>query len=137
MPTTTVHAWHIYYVPRCRYAKPEPKDKLIAVVCVNEQNCLGFFINSRISGFINNRPHLLTCQASILYSEHACLTHDSYIDTNSVLVFDHSELVQVRDEISDNAKNSILVAVENCLGIERRHKKRIIAAGKEYFPDSE
>lgn len=137
MPTTDIRAWHIYHIPDCRHAKPDPKDKFVIVVCVNEDHCLGFFINSRISGFIRDRTHLLGCQTSILSSEHDCLSHDSFIDTTTVLKLDFVELTDMKDEISDDTKRALIAAVDFCIVIPKRYKRQVLDAGRQYFGDED
>lgn len=132
MPTNGILAWHIYHILNCRHSNPI-KDKFVIVVCVNDDHCLGFFINSRIHPRIQNNAHLLGCQTSIFPSEHRCLSHDSYIDTHKVFKLSFSELNDVKEEISDNAKRALLEAVDYCIVIEKRYKKQISQAGLDYF----
>jgi hypothetical protein len=121
----SIEPWHIYFVPECRQAIPKPKEKLIAIVCVSD-NPKGFMISSEIDVWIQIDPEKMACQALILGEEHSCLKHDSYVNCVNLLSFFEEELVEKRDKLSDNAKESIRAAVENSSGIERRYKRIIL-----------
>lgn len=119
--------WRIYFVRNCVHALPQPKDKLIVVVHSDDENLFGFFINSRISPWLQQRPYLLVCEAEILSAEHPCLTHDSYVDCKDLYQFSEQELTEAREQISPQAKESILKALQVCPAVERKYKKAILS----------
>lgn len=119
-------AWFIYFVPNCSYTRPEPKDKLVVIVCRDEYP-RGFLINSEIDPWIQIRPEMLAGQVPLKAAEHPCLTHDSYVDCLDLFRFDDFELTNLRDEVSENAKSSILEAVEGSKTIARRYKRLILS----------
>jgi len=121
--------WRIYLVEKCRHTRPVPKDKLVVIVCRDEDlTSLGFLINSGIHRYIRNRPHLLACQALIEASQHRCLNLDSYVDCADLYGFEDAELVDERDLVSTNAKAEIKRAVMNSVTITRHDKKLILSS---------
>ncbi|MEL6406054.1 MAG: hypothetical protein AAFR81_16910 [Chloroflexota bacterium] len=123
-----VKLWHIYFIRDCKYVKPEPKDKLIIVTSAIDGEYIGFFINSRISDFVRAQEHLLECQSYIRASDHTCLTHDSTVSCDTPYLFTEDDLSDIRDAVSDDAKNVILRAVKICTTIPRRYKREILKA---------
>jgi len=119
--------WHIYHVKKCRHARPAPKDKFVVIVCEAESP-MGFFINSDINPFIQNRPSLLTCQANIEASRHKCLRQNSYVDCVEIYPFKANELSDMREPISNQAKLEIQKAVTKSRTLERRYKKLILGS---------
>ena len=87
---------------------------------------MGFLINSTISKYIQNRPHLLICQALIEESNHKCLSCDSYADCIDLYEFEDAELIEDYDPISKQAMARIKEAVKNSKTIEVRYKKLIL-----------
>jgi len=119
-------AWFIYFVPNCSYTRPQPKDKLVIIVC-RDQYPWGFLINSEIDPWIQIHPEMLACQAHVKATEHPCLAYDSYVDCIDLFRFDDFELTNVRDEVSKKAKKSILEAVGVSKTISRGHKRLILS----------
>lgn len=117
--------WHIYHIKKCRHALPAAKDKFVVIVCEAE-NSMGFFINSDIRPFIQKRPHLLACQATIRATDHKCLRQDSYVDCVEILPFEANELSDILDPISNEAKVEIQKAVAKSKTLERRYRKLIL-----------
>jgi hypothetical protein len=115
--------WHIYHVKNCRHTTP-PKDKLVVIACVSVK-CMGFFINTDISNFVKNRPHLSECQVVIKASDHKCLKYDSYVDCANIYAFEDAELSDIRDSVNNQAKTKIKAAVALSKTIEGCYKKII------------
>ena len=109
--STTPKLWHIYFLENCPYTHPHPKDKLLIPVC-HDQNILGFLINSEIDVWIQINPLLSSSQIEISASEHSCLKYDSFVNCHELYNFDDFQLVNVRDEVSEEVKQEILKAVE-------------------------
>jgi hypothetical protein len=121
-----VQLWHIYFVANCRHTSPHPMDKLVVVVHI-DGNAWGCLINSVVREWIRKRSDLLVCEAAILENEHACLTHDSFVDCRTLHEFSASELTADRGEISPQAKQAVLNAIRDCRTIETKYKKAILA----------
>lgn len=117
--------WHIYHINKCRHARPAPKDKFVVIVCEAE-SAMGFFINSEVNPFIQKRPSLLACQASIEASHHACLRRNSYVDCVEIYPFEANELSDMRDPVSKQAKLEIQNAVAKSKTLEKRYKELIL-----------
>ena len=122
---SSIEPGHIYFVPECRQAIPKPREKLIAIVCITDFP-KGFMISSKIDIWIQIDSQKMACQAKILSEEHSCLTRDSYVNCFNLLTFFEEELVNKRDELSNNAKASIRAAVKDSPEIERRYKRLIL-----------
>jgi len=121
-----VDTWRIYFVRKCRHARPSPKSKLVVIVCQDGEKYHGFLINTRIVPYIKLRPALLVCQAPINVSQHSCLSHDSYVDCAELYGFTSGELNNPRNQISPDAKESIIKAVYSSKTIENRYKRLIL-----------
>lgn len=117
--------WHVYHVQNCRYARPIPKNKYVAIVC-KDLTPMGFLINTGIHKYIQNRPDLLICQAIIEESNHKCLSHDSYVNCIDLYEFKDKELIEDYGPISTQAIARIKEAVNNSKTIEVRYKKLIL-----------
>jgi hypothetical protein len=89
---------------------------------------MGFLVNSNISKFIQQRPHMLVCQVLIKESDYWFLSRDSYLDCSQLFPFDEVELVDGRGPVTDQTKNEIKNAVANAVTIEN-HYKQLISKG--------
>ncbi|MBA7588956.1 hypothetical protein ES708_31027 [subsurface metagenome] len=116
--------WHIYHVQNCSHVSP-PKNKYVAIVC-RDLASMGFFINSSIHEYIQNRPDLLASQVVIEKSNHKCLSRDSYVNCIKLYPFEDTELVEDRGSISEQAMIRIKEAVDKSKTIEVRYKKLIL-----------
>lgn len=117
--------WRIYFIPNCSYTRPRAKDKLVVIAC-RDDCCRGFLINSEIDVWIQINPRKVATQALILKAEHpGCLDHDSFVDCIDLYRFEDYELTHTREEISANAKQTILEAVRASDTISRGSKKLI------------
>ena len=124
----TAEIWWIYFVPRCPHARPEPKDKLVVIVC-RDGAPLGFLINSEIDPWIQINESKMASQVKIDASEHKpCLDHDSYVDCLELYMFEDYQLAQPRVRVSETVKSGIIAAVRASSTLVRRHK-RLIAGG--------
>jgi hypothetical protein len=118
-------SWCIYHVKDCIHAIPRPKNKYIAIVCV-DPCCVGFFINSGIRPFTINRPELSKCHVKILKSNYQFLKHDSYIDCNEAYEFRKTELQEYIKPINAKTKAEIIEATRNSIMIQPRYQKMIL-----------
>jgi hypothetical protein len=91
----------------------------------------GFLINSRIRPFIQNKPHLLACEATIVGSQHQLLKYDSFIDCTNLYRFDVVEFQSDEGAISADAMNALMQAVRNCPMLKRKHKRMILVNAGE------
>jgi hypothetical protein len=123
MPPTP-QLWHIYFVKNCAHTTPI-KDKFVLIVFLGK-NPRGFLINSNITNWIRKRPHLLACEAPILAAEHPFLKHDSCVDCHELYEFFEWELDKNMGKVSEQAKASVLTAIQLCPSIERRYKNVIL-----------
>lgn len=119
-------SWCIYHVPNCIHAKPEPKNKYVAIVCTNP--CLlGFLINTEIHPFILGSTELLQCQVKILVSHYKFLRHTSYIDCKDPYQFKDADLTDYIEPLNIITKAEILRAVRDSRVIEMRYQKMILS----------
>ncbi len=132
MNRSDIKLWHIYFAPNCRHAKPQPKDKYVVIVYI-DKNPMGFFINTRISNYILNKPHLLVCEAVIQANEHKILRYDSYVDCQKIYEFEDKELERRFDSMSDPAKLAILYAIRDCVTVEQVYKDLILEDEKSFL----
>jgi hypothetical protein len=116
--------WYVYHVKNCLEAKPSPKNKFVVIVC-RDSKYMGFFINSIISNFVQNRPLMLSCQAIIDKENHKYLKHDSYVDCTELIPFHDIELIDERSPIKKETKANIIKAVAQSTLLENRYKKMI------------
>lgn len=122
---TPAQPWWIYFVPRCSYTRPEPKDKLVVIVCRDDYP-RGFLINTSVDPWIRIDPGKLASQVRITVDEHpSSLDHDSYVDCLDLYRFEDFELSQPREKVSANAKSAIIAAVGQSKTIVRRYGKLI------------
>jgi len=120
MPPT----WHIYYAERVSRTKPKPKDKFVAIAC-RDSRPRGFFINTDIHPYIQNRPHLSSCQVVIKASYYRFLDYDSYIDCSQLRKFKDSDLTGKSWAINRQTKAEIQKVVASAKTIEPCYKKLI------------
>ena len=121
----TIQNWHIYLCPRCNASDP-PKDKYVVIVCKHDRCAWGFFINSNIPGFVQNRPQLNVLQVLIRAGDYAFLRYDSHIGCHDLKKFYPVEL-RTRPLAPVNAatKALVLAAVARATTIEEDFKRRI------------
>ncbi|MEO1256804.1 MAG: hypothetical protein AAFY41_18220, partial [Bacteroidota bacterium] len=72
----TVELWQVYYL-FCKYTKPTPKNKYIAIMCFDDQIPMGILINSNIHPFVKARNHLMPCEVKLEQASHNFLSYDS------------------------------------------------------------
>lgn len=120
-----VSPWYVYLVENTTYTEP-PKDKYVVVV-YKEQDCAyGFFINSRISNFIQQRPHLHDCIAQIAQKEHQFLRYDSYVDCRQIFAYPEWRFTTTLGPVGQHAKQAILLALRDCSVLPNKYKKKIL-----------
>ena len=116
--------WRIYHVRNSPHTTPT-KDKFVVIVCI-DNTPLGFFINSNIHPYVQNRPKLLECQILIRASDNWFLNHDSYIDCTQLYQFGDDNLVDGREIANEEIKNEIKRVVSNATLIEKRYRNSIL-----------
>jgi hypothetical protein len=116
--------WRIYFCPRCENAEPDPKNKLVVVLCTDPE-ILGVFVNTKSSPWLQKRS-LEMCETGITAGDHPALQYDSFVDCHSVYEFNDFELTQDKGAVSEEAKVHLLKAVQECPTIIRRHRKLIL-----------
>ena len=119
--------WYIYYIRKCRHAKPKPKDKFVVIVC-NASGLWGFFINTDVRPFVQRQPELSACQVTIKAIDYKCLNHNSYVDCTELYPFEEVELHDIKDPINQQTKAEIKKAVSMSKTIVVRHQKLILAS---------
>jgi hypothetical protein len=115
--------WHFFHVKNCPYTTPT-KDKFIAIVC-KDIDCMGFFVNSNISQFIQKRPNMLACQVKIMASDYYFLSSDSFLDCSRLYHFDDILLLDGRGPVNPRTIAEIKQVVATAKTIERRYRKLI------------
>lgn len=120
----SIQLWQVYLIYNCRHAKPQPKDKFVAIVCFDPNPC-GFLVNSSVNQFIQSHPHLLPCEVPLLASQHPFLSHNSWLDCRDILSFQETELINLRGSISTPAIKDVLGAVQQCPVLRNRFKNLI------------
>ncbi|VAW33798.1 hypothetical protein MNBD_CHLOROFLEXI01-1408 [hydrothermal vent metagenome] len=128
-----VELWHIYLVKNCHHVKPQPKDKFIVAVGYNgSEQFWGFLINSRIGPFLQSKPELLNCEASIVANQHRrILRTDSFIDCTSLYSFYAWDFSSHKGEISQDAMITLMKAVRACVTLKTKLKRMILKNGGE------
>lgn len=124
MPPNNVLKWEIYHL-YCTQTTPD-KYKFIVVVCVAPTFCLGLPINSRINRFIEDRPHLLPCEASITAAEHSFLKYDSFVDCRDAFSFSAPDFTDLKGVVSIRARQEIIESVRVCPVLRNRYKRLIL-----------
>ena len=117
--------WCIYHVKNDIHAVPRPKNKFVAIVCV-DPGCIGFFINSEIAPFILHNPELLKHQVKIQMSKYRFLNDDSYIDCNDPYEYRKRELKEYIEPINTVTKAKIIKAITNSKVVPPRYQKMIL-----------
>jgi hypothetical protein len=123
--------WHLYFVQNCRHTRPAPKNKFVVIVHTDNA-ALGCLINSNLTNWLRNNPHMLVCEVNILASEHSALSYDSYVDCQDLYPFLDSELTSDRGVVSQQARIDILNAIAKCPTIATKHKNAILT--RENWP---
>ncbi|MBN1366828.1 MAG: hypothetical protein JW967_02750 [Dehalococcoidales bacterium] len=116
--------WRIYRIKNCRHTNPS-KDKFAVIVCQDE-DYLGFLINSEINQYTLKRPYLLECQLRLSTEDYHFLFHVSYLDCARLYPFNEDELGIGLELISDSAKVEIKAIVSKAITIEKRYQDLII-----------
>lgn len=113
---------HLY----CRFPSGTEKYKLL-VLADNDEECLFFVVNSDINDFIKNRQHLLTQQIALSWTDHAFLSHDSWLDCSNAHPIQRTEVMRqlnddpsgcLRGMIGLDLKREIIEVVETSLTLE-------------------
>lgn len=129
-----VKLWYIYLVEHCIYVRPTPKSKFVVTVGHNGSDQFwAFMINSKIGPFIQNKPHLLNCEASIIAQQHRVLRQDSFIDCTNLYSFYAWDLSSSKGQISEDALSTLMQAVRVCQTLKTKHKRMILKNGREAF----
>jgi hypothetical protein len=113
-----------------------PHRKYYVVCCLEPPPPLGFFINSRISAFIQKRPPLKAAQVALTKTEHPFLTYDSWLDCSEVHTFTREFLErEVRTnppallgQLSVGVRTVMLAAIKASHTLPQNHIGRICAA---------
>lgn len=117
--------WWIYHLRCCSYTRPEPKPKLVVIVC-RDDYARGFLINSEIDVWIRISEWKLASQVPILAVDHSrCLDYNSYVDCLDLYRFEEHELTEKRQPVSMAVKQAIMTAVKVSRTIERKYKRLI------------
>lgn len=123
----------------CEFTTP-PKEKMLVVVCCDP--LLVLVINSEINPFILANDNMAACQVDLPVDDHDFLDHDSYVNcvqahaafsmdyARDAIAADYVNVVEGR--VLDVYMRQIYVAVEHSASMERRHKKKILAAMEQY-----
>ena len=117
--------WEIFHIVNCTHAKPFPKNKFLLIAYVDPQPH-GFFINSRVNAYVQQRPHLMRCEASIQAADHPFLHHDSVVDCRDIFPLHQNDLIDSRGHLSSAGIASVESAVVACPVLERLHKRHIL-----------
>lgn len=125
MNLVDIKSWYVYFVPNCKHTTPI-KDKFVVIAYI-DQNPMGFFINSRITNWIQNRQNLLICVPSIPAADHSFLKHDSYVDCQSIYEFLPQDVDHNIGVVSEKTKSDLLDAIHACPKLERKYKKLILS----------
>jgi hypothetical protein len=121
-----VRLWHVYLVEHCAHTKP-PKSKYVVIVHYAEGYPMGFLINSQLPRWLQKKPYLLPCEASIIATEHpSFLKYDSYVDCSRLFPFNGWDFKCDKGNVSLQAKADILEAVRNCRVLEQKYKQAIL-----------
>jgi hypothetical protein len=119
--------WHIYHIEKVSRTKPKPKDKFVAIVC-RDSKPRGFFVNTNINSYIQNRQYLLVCQVLIKASYYRFLNYDSYINCGQLCKFKDSDLTGKKWAINKQTKAEIQRVVSNTKTIEPHYRELILGS---------
>ncbi len=75
-------------------------EKRFVVIDVNIDT-VTLVINTEISRFIENKPHLLKCQVLMKVDEHPCMEYDCHVDCSRARLYSEEE---VRNQLMGNPK---------------------------------
>ena len=115
-----------------RFSNPA-KDKYLVLVCLGPHALL-LVINSRISQYVDQRQHLLSCQVSLRATDYGFLDHDSYIDCSKVITDFHEQTIRdqlladtsrIKGELGPITKGLVLQAIRSARTISPLHKELI------------
>lgn len=125
MTQTTIQRWQVYRL-FTEQTKP-PKHKYVVLTYTYRGVWHGFFINSKITKFVQKRPRLLVCQVEIDKSTHSFLKRDSWLDCRELYIFSELELAEAQfcGQLDSSAIMDVLEAVEACPVLAPKQKKRI------------
>lgn len=123
----------------CDFTTP-PKFKLLVIVCCDP--LLVLIVNSEIHDYIQTNQNLLDCQVDLPESDHDFLDHDSHVncveahtsvnidDLKASIAADYGSVL--RGRVLDVYMREIYIAVGKSKRMERRDKRRILAALDDY-----
>ena len=115
-----------------RFSNPA-KDKYLVLVCLGRRVLL-LVIDSRISQYVAQRQHLLSCQERLEATDYGLLDHDSYIGCSKVITdFDEqiirdqllADASRIKGELGPIAKGLVLQAIRSARTISPIHKELI------------
>lgn len=116
--------WRVYRIKKCRHTSPQ-KPKFVVIVCQDE-DYMGFLINSDISQFILNKPNMLACQIKLTETEYHFLFQESYLDCAQLYPFKNSELIIGLEIINDKTKNEIRKVISKAKTITKHQRDLIL-----------
>ena len=93
-----------------------------------ELKCVTSVINSEINDYII-RQNLQVCEVLIKRDQHTFkkpLKKDSYVDCREICPVSENELFNLQGVLSDEAKQAVIKAVNDCRVLQRRYKKMIL-----------
>lgn len=120
--------WHIFHVLNCRHTR-DPKNKFVVIVHI-DGDALGCLINSRVSNWIQKRPWMHICEATVAGLTYPGINHDSFADCQALYPFFDRELHDDRGLLRPQEKVAILTAIAKCPTIEEKYRKAILLREK-------
>lgn len=82
----------------CHFTVP-PKPKFLVLVHHGSKSLM-FFINSKVSLFMQQRPWLQQCQVQLKVADYDFLRHDSFLDCSEVIA--HFDEAGIRSQLEDD-----------------------------------
>ena len=115
------------------------KPKFHVVICSRSDKSLAFFINSRVSNFIQSKPDAAKRQVPMAKDDknHSFLDHDSFVACHAVVAIDsfrdlalglHTKRVRCLGHVAKEMWARMATAASGSIEISKADQEQIIAA---------
>lgn len=117
--------WDVHFI-HCQQTYP-PKLKYVILAHLEDDWFYGLFINSLVHLFVQSKPKLLPCMASIPVATHPFLRHDSWVDCTDTYYFKQVDAENNVGCIHVDMVPAIQAAVKACPKLLPNQKRRILS----------
>ena len=113
--------WKVYYVYNCKHTTP-PKNKYVLTFKYQKGQYLGLFINSKMTRFASTNRRIRPCIVKVKAISNPFLKYASYINCESVHIYDDSELIHLKGHVCEVTQSHVVKAIMACPTMQLKWK---------------